>query len=104
MITQTERLKMSRQAPFESFVGYGSCVGRDSDSLASFAGLKCYCVKVPMNADGDCDVGGAYWGFGAPLYCVWAEDEFGRFDRVAYVRGADRAAVKAQFVGAKFYR
>lgn len=57
---------------------------------------------VPVNPEEKCrvfrvelsqgyDNGGAYWGFGTPLYCLWSNET------QAFVRAEDRQTAKAYF-------
>lgn len=60
------------------------------------AKLRLYRVKINS---GGYDERGRYWGVGAPLY--FAEDGDGNHRAL---RAASRAAAKAQFPNAKWYR
>lgn len=73
--------------------------------------LKFHLTRVKIDAGGY-DIGGAYWGLGAPLYCAeccqWIESEERdiyalRFYR-ANNRDAAKQAVKTDFPNASFYR
>jgi hypothetical protein len=42
--------------------------------------------------DGDYDLGGAYWGSPADLYCAWSDDEM----TMIFVRASSRAEAKIE--------
>lgn len=97
------------RAPFYENVSskYGAPMGRHSDLPQNFDFSKpLHMRRVPF-VDGDYDPGGAYWGGGSALWCVW-DDE----GNVYYSRGSG-ASVQAKFEqvarsegfpGAKWFR
>ena len=64
----------SKGKPFERDVASraGAPMGRQSDPVEDFSG-PVHLERVPM-VDGDYDAGGAYWGGGKPVYCVWDDE------------------------------
>ena len=82
---------------------YGAPMGRYTgpDFLDVDAG-PLYLRRVRINSDGY-DSGGAYWGLGAPLWECMDQDGNGRVFR-ARDRDAAKAAILADFEGARFYR
>lgn len=80
---------------------YGAPMGRRSDPLDRFNGAKVHLRRVRL-VDGDYDPGGAYWGVGAPLWCVW--DDADGYGYEAYFRAPTREAAKRILQGARFYR
>ena len=66
---------------------YGAPMGRREARQPPAAPLRLF--HVPLNAGGY-DVGGAYWGLGAPIYCATDLDNF-----EVYTRAASRAAAGA---------
>lgn len=85
---------------------YGAPMGRRSSTMPNIDPAKpLQLFRVPLNSGGY-DRGGAYWGHGAPLYCVmdWSGD-------TAFFRARDRAAAKAHVMAehdspelVRFYR
>lgn len=82
---------------------YGAPMGRDSEPLASFAGRKLTLARVRM-VDGGYDSGGAYWGIGAPLYCVECSETGIRHYLRACDRNKAKSAVLAACPTARFFR
>lgn len=81
-------------APFYVNAGseYGAPMGRGSDSPEDFPrGVPLHIQMIPF-MDGDYDPGGAYWGGGEPIYCVW-DDE----GHECYRRAWSRADAEAHF-------
>ncbi len=77
---------------------YGAPMGRYSDPIERFADSKVHLQIVSINSGGY-DSGGAYWGTGIALWCVW-NDEY-----VAYFRAMNRRLAKEQLPKTtKFYR
>lgn len=78
--------------PFEAKVSsqYGAPMGRRAVYSRDHGPL--HCVKVKIDAGGY-DRGGAYWGAGEPLWCVW--DDSGEVE--CYLRAPDRKAAKHAF-------
>lgn len=87
--------------PFQFKVSckYGAPMGRITRPLTPGETPRLHLVRVPLDSGGY-DSGGAYWGHGAPLYCVWDDETNG----VQYVRAADREQARARFPGKRFYR
>lgn len=89
------------KAPFEYDVSskYGAPMGRPSDRPSEFDLSRPLHIRQVKFYDGDYDKGGAYWGGGSPLFCVW-DDE----GHVYYTRASSAYAVKSDFpTGARFY-
>lgn len=80
---------------------YGAPMGRVS--IVTDCDGKVSLRRVPLNSGGY-DRGGAYWGHPNDLY--WVGDESGGLDMFirAKSRAAAKAAVLADWPGAKFYR
>lgn len=81
---------------------YGAPMGRPSRlGLDTDAG-RLYLRRVPLNGGGY-DVGGAYWGIGAPLWVAMDQD-----GATHYLRAGSRAKAKAELLAdmpdARFYR
>lgn len=72
----------------------GASMGRLCD-LDYEVGDRLTIRRVPLD-EGGYDPGGAYWGIGAPLFCV-AKEEF-----VTYLRAASFEDAKAKFPGARW--
>lgn len=54
---------------------YGAPMGRPNVGTKDDAqGKRIYCRKVPLFDGGAYDRGGAYWGYGAPLYVEFTLD------------------------------
>lgn len=87
--------------PFERPVNsqYGAPMGRKSDNPNNFEGREIRIARVPM-VDGAYDPGGAYWGPGTPLYCVYTYDDAEEI--VYYQRAENRQVIIAdmQNIGA----
>jgi len=75
----------------------GAMMGRAID-LPRETTAKLHLHRVRLD-NGGYDPGGAYWGIGQPLYCAWNDD-----GEAAYVRASDRAAAKAMFPNARWFR
>ena len=87
------------RAPFyaKGYSKYGAQMGRQSDPPGDFdLSKRLHCRHVPLG--GGYDPGGAYWGGGTPLWCVW-DDE----GHEHYARGS-RSDVQKKFPGAKWFR
>jgi len=82
---------------------YGARMGRYTgpDFMDTSAG-KIYLRRIPINSGGY-DTFGAYWGLGAPLWEAHDQDGNGRIFR-ARDRAAAKAAIRADFPDAVFYR
>ena len=84
---------------------FGSSMGRLNNLTEMDQAIKMYLVRVRLNSQGY-DVGGAYWGSGAPLY--WAYGDGERERQEYFVRGKTRDEAKAKvrevFKHATFYR
>lgn len=82
---------------------YGAPMGRRTvpDFLDADAG-RIYLRRVAINSGGY-DRGGAYWGIGQPLWLAQDQDGSCRIFRAAS-RNAAKAAIMADFEGARFYR
>lgn len=81
---------------------YGAPMGRRSfPYLATEAG-RLHLQRVPINSGGY-DRGGAYWGLGAPLWCVMDQDGNTQYFRAAS-RDAAKAQILAEWQGARFFR
>ena len=77
---------------------YGAPMGRHTGpSLDQEAG-PLYLRRVRLDAGGY-DSGGAYWGLGQPLWEAMDQD-----GNIEIFRSRDRAAAKARYPEAKFYR
>ena len=78
---------------------YGAPMGRRSHTDNTAEKVRLFRVRLDS---GGYDSGGAYWGFGNPLYCAMGEE----FER--YLRANDREDAKArllaEFPDLKFYR
>jgi hypothetical protein len=85
---------------------YGAPMGRRDRHSDPDGSLKFRVARVRLN--GDYDSGGAYWGAGAPLYQVTADDAANGCDVEFYLRAADREHAKqqvtARYPNARFYR
>ena len=84
-------------APFYVCVGseYGAPMGRGSDAPEDFQrGVPLHVQMIPFTG-GDYDPGGAYWGGGEPIWCVW--DNCGH---ECYRRAWDRHDVTELFTDA----
>jgi len=81
---------------------YGAPMGRHTgpDYLATEAG-PLYLRRIRLDRGGY-DAGGAYWGLGEPLYYVEDQDGNAKFFR-ARSRDAAKAAIRADWPGARFY-
>lgn len=81
---------------------YGAPMGRPSRSGLDTDAGRLYLRRVPLNGGGY-DVGGAYWGLGAPLWLAMDQD-----GKTYYFRAASRAKAKAELLAdmpdARFYR
>ena len=82
---------------------YGAPMGRYTgpDPLDTAAG-RIYLRRVPLNSGGY-DAGGAYWGLDAPLWVAMDQNGSTRYLR-ARNRDAAKAAIRADFPEAAFYR
>lgn len=67
---------------------YGSSMGR-RDIVPEILEQKCRVFKVDLTQG--YDNGGAYWGIGTPLYCLWSDET------QAFVRALNRQGAKAIF-------
>lgn len=69
--------------------------------------MRFHLRKLPLDSGGY-DRGGAYWGFGRPLWCAWSRDELDGEPAVLYLRADTREQAKAEvrerFAMATFYR
>lgn len=75
---------------------YGAPMGRRSSpgGLALYGVSRTYLRRVRLNSGGY-DRGGAYWGIGQPLWCLWGYSADG--DLVCeYFRAPSRAAALAR--------
>jgi hypothetical protein len=81
--------------PFQKNVSsqFGAPMGRHSDEIPE--GSQVHIRKVPF-VDGDYDPGGAYWGSGDTIWCIW-NDEY-----TAYVRSRSKEEAQANFPKAVF--
>lgn len=79
----------------------GASMGRQSNIATPRSPVKFKMERVRLNSGGY-DNGGAYWGWGDPLYFAYAEGNS------MFVRGASREAAKRQvrlsFPLATFYK
>lgn len=66
---------------------YGAPMGRVSSGALDLS-RRLYLRRIPLNGGGY-DRGGAYWGIGAPLWCVMDQNGATR-----YFRAANRHAAK----------
>ncbi len=86
---------------------YGAPMGRRSDRLSEFGKNKLHLRKVSM-VDGCYDKGGAYWGAGTQLWCVWGDDQANEIVNESYLRAHTREAAIAEIrkacPHAKFFR
>lgn len=90
---------------------YGAPLGRgQSHAIDRSAPIRFHLVRVRLNSGGY-DSGGAYWGFGRPLYWASAEEIPAQYDRDyvdRFYRADDRddakAQVRAEYPNARFYR
>jgi hypothetical protein len=82
---------------------YGAPMGRHTgpNYLETCAG-RLYLRRVPIDSGGY-DRGGAYWGFGAPLWYVADQDGNSQFLR-ARSREDAKAKIRADWPDATFYR
>ena len=78
---------------------YGAPMGRANGMID--VDERLYLRRVPIN-NGGYDSGGAYWGIGAPLYCVSDGDDW-RYFR-ARNRDAAKAIIREENPTAKFFR
>lgn len=74
---------------------YGAFMGRGSD-LDSNTSDTLEIREVPID-QGGYDPGGAYWGTGTPLFCIWDANGHTR-----YLRASDASKAKAEFPDATF--
>lgn len=82
---------------------FGAPMGRRGDVPKPAKGVRCYLGRVKLDRGGY-DPGGAYWGIGAPLYHVQAEDgSISQFYR-AWDRETAKEKVLKDFPGATFFR
>lgn len=85
---------------------YGAQMGRTYAAECSvprdYSG-KLHLRRVYLDSGGY-DKGGAYWGHGTPLWCLWGDAENGVDVLTSYVRASPRDAAKAMFPNARFYR
>ena len=83
---------------------YGAPMGRSNGAVAaSPAPVKVSLGRVRLNSGGY-DSGGAYWGWGLPLYRAMSDDgSISEFFR-ASSRDAAKASVRLAFPSATFYR
>jgi len=65
---------------------YGASMGRSNDNPANFEGLRVHLVRVNLDSGGY-DPGGAYWGYGKPLFLCYTNDQDS--DDVQYFLRAD---------------
>src|SRR3990167_361339 len=79
---------------------YGSQMGRQEDKVPRNATGKMRLYRVPLKQG--YDPGGAYWGAGAPLFCVELVTENEQY--IEYFRAWTRDEVKEKFPLASFYR
>lgn len=92
-----------RNEPFrrKAYSQYGASMGRHGGTIQD-DGQKLHLCRVRLD-NGGYDTGGAYWGIGDPLYCLYTDD-----GTEQYLRAANREAAKAQILAqhpyANFYR
>lgn len=82
---------------------YGAPMGRHTgpDFLDCDAG-RIHLRRVRLDSGGY-DAGGAYWGYGAPLWCAMDQDGNCRIFRAAS-RDAAKATIREDYPEATFYR
>lgn len=89
--------------PFEQKVSckFGAPLGRGVGQFGLAyhfpKGERVHLARVRLDAGGY-DRGGAYWGVGKPLFCMWNDDS------EYYFRANDREEAKALLPGYLFYR
>lgn len=84
----------------KAYSAYGASMGRRSCKPSDLTG-KVHLARFYLD-QGGYDKGGAYWGSGLPLFCLW-DDEGSEL----YTRGASRERVKEEYRGqisGTFYR
>jgi len=91
---------------------YGAPMGRSGLTPVVFAtrahgeGAKIHLVHIRLDSGGY-DSGGAYWGFGAPLYYAYFEDSEGETNK-CFFRASSRETAKKELRAyeseLKFYR
>ena len=87
---------------------YGANMGRRDWSVDRKTPCKFYLQRVRF-VDRVYDLGGAYWGAPADLWCAWDPDPVGCDDQARmFVRAISREAAKAyvleHYPNARFYR
>lgn len=100
MIDSPDRLNVSSR--------YGAPMGRQSYRPDADETTRVRLTRVPLNSGGY-DRGGAYWGHGDPIFCVWADESSNNEGQLThYVRAANRKHAKDQILGIwpllRFYR
>lgn len=85
----------------KAYSQYGASMGRPDHISEAETVDKIHLERVVLNTGGY-DLGGAYWGQGAPLYVAWGDGQ------EMFLRASDREEaqdiVKGSFKNAKFYR
>lgn len=84
---------------------YGAPMGRPDDGInpADPDSPRFYMRRVRLDAGGY-DRGGAYWGFGESLFEIESDCGGVSMFRRAASREAMRAAIRADYPGARFFR
>ena len=85
----------------KAYSQYGASMGRRDNVAEAETVAKIHLERVVLNTGGY-DLGGAYWGHGAPLYVAWGDGQ------EMFFRARDRREAKeiarGVFKNAKFYR
>ena len=85
----------------KAYSQYGASMGRPDHIAEAETVAKIHLERVVLNTGGY-DLGGAYWGHGAPLYVAWGDGQE-MFFRAKDRREAKEIA-KGVFKHAEFYR
>lgn len=83
----------------------GAQMGRHQYGLTKFHAepIRLYLQRVRL-VDGDYDPGGAYWGYGTPLFCAFDAEGGVRWFVRAGTRAAAKQSIRGNFRKATFYR
>ena len=89
----------------KAYSQYGASMGRRDNVAEALDVKKLHLERVRLNSGGY-DLGGAYWGQGAPLYVAWGDGA--EEVQEMFLRASDREEAKeiarGVFKNAKFYR
>ena len=89
----------------KAYSQYGASMGRPDHIAEAETVAKIHLERIVLNTGGY-DLGGAYWGHGAPLYVAWGDGA--EEVQEMFLRASDREEakeiVRGVFKNAKFYR